>query len=135
MRSANAVVATVLLAASVATASHSTKSWATDSRGVLLAIARAPEWMRARQNPYQGRQDAVLAGAKLYRQHCAECHGREGWGTERAANLHAPDVQRATPGELEWLLRNGNLAQGMPSWSGLPEQRRWQIVSYLKTLH
>jgi mono/diheme cytochrome c family protein len=84
-------------------------------------------------DPYEGKADAVLAGAKRYRHHCAECHG-PGWGTERAANLHASDVQKATPGEVEWFLGNGNLLRGMPSWSGLPEQRRWQIVSYLKTL-
>jgi len=44
------------------------------------------------------------------------------------------DVRKATPGELAWLLRNGNLARGMPPWAGIPEQRRWQIVAYLKTL-
>jgi len=26
------------------------------------------------------------------------------------------------------------LKQGMPSWSRLPDQRLWQIVTYLKTL-
>jgi len=36
---------------------------------------------------------------------------------------------------LFWFLRNGNLRQGMPSWSGLPDQQRWQIVSFLKTVH
>jgi hypothetical protein len=43
-------------------------------------------------------------------------------------------VQNATPGELAWFLRNRNLAKGMPSWSGIPEERRRQIVTYLKTL-
>jgi hypothetical protein len=43
-------------------------------------------------------------------------------------------VQNATSGELVWFLRNGNLWLGMPSWSGLPVQRRWQIVTYLKSL-
>ena len=55
-------------------------------------------------------------------------------GHGRAMNLHLSAVQNATPGELEWFLRNGNLWRGMPSWSGLPEQRRWQIVAYLKSL-
>jgi hypothetical protein len=40
----------------------------------------------------------------------------------------------ATPGELVWFLRNGNLRGGMPSWSGLPIERRWQLVTYLKSL-
>jgi len=65
----------------------------------------------------------------------SENHGAHARGIGRALNLHLPYVQRATPGELEWFLRNGNVWAGMPSWSGLPEQRRWQIVSYLKSLH
>lgn len=109
--------------------------WPTDSRGVLLAIAQAPDKARNRENPYEGDPDAVLAGKKLFLQHCAECHGTNARGRGKAANLHMPDVQEATPGELEWLLRNGNLPRRMPAWSGLPEQRRWQIVAYIKSLH
>jgi mono/diheme cytochrome c family protein len=106
----------------------------TDDRGVLLAIARAPQKTRAWPNPYEGQPDAVFAGKKLFAQHCAECHGSNARGRGRAMNLHLSSVQNATPGELEWFLRNGNLWRGMPSWSGLPEQRRWQIVAYLKSL-
>jgi hypothetical protein len=51
-----------------------------------------------------------------------------------AISLRTPQVQNATAGELVWFLRNGNLLHGMPSWSGMPEQRRWQIVTYLKSL-
>lgn len=106
----------------------------TDDRGVLMAIAQAPQRTRERRNPYQGQPDAVLAGKKLFQQHCAECHGSNARGRGRAVNLHLSAVQNATAGELEWFLRNGNLWRGMPSWSGLPEQRRWQIVAYLKSL-
>ena len=106
----------------------------TDDRGVLQAIAKAPVKTRQCHNPYEDQPSALLAGKKLYIQHCAGCHGANGRGIGRAVNLHLPYVQRATPGELEWFLRNGNLWAGMPSWSGLPEQRRWQIVSYLKSL-
>lgn len=109
--------------------------WPTDSRGVLLPIARAPQKARDRTNPYEGNPDAVLAGKKLFLQHCAECHGKNARGRGKAANLHLPDVQDATPGELEWFLRNGNLPRRMPAWSGLPEQRRWQLVAYLKSFH
>jgi mono/diheme cytochrome c family protein len=123
-----------LFAASIAVAA-APNDWPKDNRGVLLAIAQAPAKMRSRHNPYEGTNDALLAGEKLYRQHCEECHGAEARGAGHAANLRASDVQNATPGELEWLLWNGNLRTGMPSWSGLPEERRWQIVAYLKSLH
>ncbi|HKV05358.1 MAG TPA: c-type cytochrome [Candidatus Acidoferrales bacterium] len=128
------LISALLLFASLAAGAGAAHDWKRDRRGVLLAIARAPVKARARKNPYEGRADAVAAGKKLYRRHCAECHGGDALGTATVANLRMADVQGATSGELEWFLRNGNLANGMPSWSGLPEQRRWQIVSYIKSL-
>jgi mono/diheme cytochrome c family protein len=107
---------------------------ATDDRGVLLVIAQAPAKTRDWKNPYEGNSDALRAGKKLYLQHCAECHGQNARGMRNAISLRTPQVQNATPGELVWFLRNGNLFHGMPAWSGLPEQRRWQIVTYLKSL-
>jgi cytochrome c oxidase cbb3-type subunit 2 len=107
---------------------------ATDDRGVLLVIAQAPAKTRDWKNPYEGNSDALLAGKKLYLQHCADCHGQNARGMRNAISLRTPQVQNATAGELVWFLRNGNLFYGMPAWSGLPEQRRWQIVTYLKSL-
>lgn len=104
------------------------------SRAIFAVIARAPAKARDQQNPYEGQPEAIAAGRKLFRQHCAECHGEDARGRGRAVDLHSPAVENATPGELAWFLRGGNLWHGMPSWSRLPEQRRWQIVSYLKTL-
>jgi mono/diheme cytochrome c family protein len=133
----NNQIAALLFTASVAVAATfaaAPKDWRKDNRGVLLSIAQAPAKARSLHNPYEGAEDALRAGEKLYRQHCEECHGSDARGSAHAANLRAPDVQNATPGELEWLLRNGNLRSGMPSWSGLPEPRRWQIVTYLKSL-
>jgi mono/diheme cytochrome c family protein len=43
-------------------------------------------------------------------------------------------VRQAPPGAIFWVLRNGALWRGMPSFSHLPEQQRWQIVTYLKSL-
>ena len=107
---------------------------ATDDRGVLLVIAQAPAKTRDWKNPYEGDPDAVLAGKKLYLQHCATCHAQNARGMRNAISLRSPQIQNATAGELVWFLRGGNLFHGMPSWSGLPEQRRWQIVTYLKSL-
>jgi mono/diheme cytochrome c family protein len=107
----------------------------TDDRGVLQAIAQAPLKTRQWHNPYTDQPEAVRAGEKLFLQHCAECHGSDARGIGSGVNLRLPAVQNATPGELDWFLRNGNLWRGMPSWSGLPEERRWQIVTYLKSLH
>ena len=50
------------------------------------------------------------------------------------ALAQSADKEPAAVLELAWFVRGGNLRHGMPSWSGLPELRRWQIVAYLKTL-
>ena len=108
---------------------------------LLLAVAgdgvwmtRVPEKNRQRQNPFDSASNAVAAGAKLFRQNCASCHGDEGTGRDKHPNLHSDRIRNATPGELEWLLNNGSLRNGMPSWSRLPEPQRWQIVSFLKEM-
>ena len=97
-------------------------------------LLRVPQEARLRLNPMAEDPDAIAAGAKLFRQNCASCHGRDGQGNEKRPNLHADRIRNAAPGELEWLLKNGSLRNGMPSWSRLPEPQRWQLVSFLKSL-
>jgi mono/diheme cytochrome c family protein len=95
---------------------------------------KVPEKDRVRQNPFAQDPSAAAAGAKLFRQNCAQCHGSEALGLDKRPNLHSDRIRNATPGELEWLLKNGSMRNGMPPWSRLPEQQRWQIVTYLKSL-
>lgn len=94
----------------------------------------APAAVAGVQNPYRGEANAVLAGKKLFRRHCASCHGENAEGRGTAPPLRSPVVQRTPDGVLYWFLKNGKLRAGMPSWSGLPPQQRWQIVSFLKSL-
>jgi len=99
-----------------------------------LWVTRVPEKDRARENPFAGNSSAQAAGAKLFKQNCASCHGDDAFGKDHHPSLHSDRVRNATPGELQWLLSNGSMKNGMPSWSRLPEQQRWQIVSFLKSL-
>jgi mono/diheme cytochrome c family protein len=99
-----------------------------------VALGQAPAKAASWRNAYAGQPDAVLAGRKLFRRHCAECHGADAAGSMKAPDLRSPTVQQAAPGVLFWFLTNGNLWYGMPSWSGLPDQQRWQLVTYLKSL-
>jgi mono/diheme cytochrome c family protein len=101
---------------------------------VYAELAKAPKRAVARRNPLERDPEAVAAGAKLFEQHCAECHGETGEGGRKAPSLLAPEVQQATPGTLFWILTNGVVRRGMPVWSKLPEPQRWQIVTYLKSL-
>ncbi len=97
-------------------------------------INSVPQANRSRQNPLAGDPNSVPAGGKLFQQHCASCHGSQAEGRGNHPNLRSDKIKGATPGELEWLLKNGSLKHGMPSWSRLPEAQRWQLVTFLKSL-
>ena len=101
---------------------------------IYAELQKAPEKARNRTNPLQNDPDAVAAGAILFEQHCAECHGNSAEGSRKAPSLQVPEVQTATPGTLFWLLTNGVVRKKMPVWSKLPEPQRWQLVRYIKSL-
>ena len=96
-------------------------------------IQRVPAKARDRRDPFQGDDHTLLAGAKLYARECASCHGRNREGGRHAPPLIQPEVQKASSGTLFWVLRNGSLHRGMPSFAHLPEAQRWQIVTFLKS--
>jgi len=89
---------------------------------------------RDKQNPYSRQADAVAAGSRLFSEHCAKCHGDDALGQGKRPSLRTPDVQNASDGEIFWILKNGFLRRGMPSWSSLPDASRWQLVTYVKSL-
>lgn len=97
-------------------------------------LQHVPPAAASRSNPFEGRPEAVAAGRKLFGDHCAQCHGDNAQGTRKKPSLHTEIVHNARDGELEWFLANGNPAKGMPSWSKLPDQQRWQIVRFIKSL-
>src|SRR5258705_6396232 len=83
-------------------------------------------------NPYESKED-FQAGERLFRQHCAACHGGDGSG------WHAPPLDR--PG-----LRHGDtdmsiyqvLRDGVPGTPMQPapvsQVERWRLVGYIRTL-
>ena len=91
-----------------------------------------PQKARLRANPYANEPSAAQAGEKLFARFYSPCHRASRSGKWRAPDLRSPLVRETLPGELFWILRNGMLRQGMPSWSHLPEEQRWQIITWLQ---
>lgn len=96
---------------------------------------QAPLQWAGKPNPLAGNSLAQEAGAKLYQRECAECHGARAEGIGKAPSLKQPNVSQAAPGALQWILWNGAIFHGMPSFAHLPETERWQIIAFLKTLN
>ncbi len=96
---------------------------------------RVPAKDHARANPLAGHPDAIAAGALVYSDHCAQCHKADARGdSHKRPSLRSEHIRTAADGDLEWFLRQGDLAHGMPTWSSLPSEQRWQLVAYLKSI-
>ncbi len=103
------------------------------------ATQKHPKWQAppdaaAKKNPVGDKPEVVAGGKKLFMRHCAECHNEDGSGLQDAANLQLPEVQKQTDGALFWKITTGNVKNGMPPFSRLSDDERWQIVSFLRTL-
>jgi len=120
--------ALLLLIASSALAVYAT------SNGAWLAKVPAKE--HDKSNPYHDQTDAIAAGRRVFVDHCAHCHGEDAEGTKKRPSLRTSRVQQeATEGDLYWLLRNGSMGYGMPTWGKLGDPQIWQVVTYLRSLH
>jgi mono/diheme cytochrome c family protein len=97
------------------------------------SFRNAPASAAQMKNPYAGDAQAAAGGKKLYAQNCAQCHGNNLQGMGPAPTLLSPKVKDAKSGELFWFITNGNLNNGMPSWSQLPKPQRWQLVTFLES--
>lgn len=110
---------------------------------LLLCMAAADgKWLRnvppdyhSKVNPYAGQAEAIAGGELLFADRCAKCHGKDALGRGKRPSLRSARVQvQATEGDIFWLLKNGNLGRGMPTWSAMPEPSRWQVIAYVKSL-
>jgi len=95
----------------------------------------APASARAMKNPYADERLAAVAGAKLYSNNCAKCHGDRGQGMGNVPGLARGAAQSAKDGEIFWYITKGDIRNSMPSWAQLPARDRWQIVTYLKMMN
>ncbi len=94
----------------------------------------APDRAAARPNPLSNRPELAAGGRKIFEQRCAQCHGDDAQGTNRAPNLLTRRVQAQTDGALFWKISSGDTRAGMPSFSYLPAPERWQLVLHLRSL-
>jgi mono/diheme cytochrome c family protein len=119
------VVGAALLWASAICLASSNGAW----------LKKVPAADRQRTNPYAGQPEAVDAGKNLFRNNCAKCHGAAAEGKGSRPSLRSERLKAATDGEMAWIIKNGQTFKGMPSWGGLPDQMRWQLVAYLRSLN
>jgi glucose/arabinose dehydrogenase len=94
----------------------------------------APDSAKEMKNPYEGQAAAAKAGHLAYARNCLSCHGKTGGGTGNVPSLVDGKLNSVSSGEIFWFVTKGDKDNGMPSWSFLPEQQRWQIVTYVREM-
>ncbi|GAA3764373.1 c-type cytochrome [Terriglobus aquaticus] len=96
--------------------------------------------------PFQADAQTYQAGAQIYVQQCASCHGTPGHDVAFASGMfprtpqlwkkHANGVVGVSddePGETFWKVKNGIRLSGMPSYQNvLSPTQMWQVTLLLK---
>ena len=95
------------------------------------------------KNPQPADEDNMLAGARVYQQQCAVCHGAPGGTMTAIAGGMFPnppqlfemrDMMTEDPeGETYWKVTNGIRLSGMPAFAKtLSDTQRWQLTLLVK---
>ena len=91
----------------------------------------APASAKVMKNPLAGQPAAIDAGKTVYARNCLACHGKTLKGTGNVPSLVDGKLKGVTEGEMFWFITKGDKDNGMPSWAFMPEEKRWQVVSYV----
>lgn len=86
---------------------------------------------------------SIAHGLQLYDDHCAVCHGTEGYGDgpaaaglrPRPADLTAKHTADHTAGDIFWWLTHGMKGRAMPGFQDrLSEEERWDLINVVRIL-
>jgi thiosulfate dehydrogenase len=96
-------------------------------------------------SPLQPTPDNLVAGAAVYNQHCAFCHGIPDKPSPLAKHMYPPvpqlwarhgavvGVSDDPVGETFWKVKNGIRLTGMPAYADmLSQEQMWQVSLLLK---
>lgn len=100
---------------------------------VMFAGCAAVVWSQgARDN---GKTASANRGKQTFSSACAQCHGLDGKGSERAPNIvDRTNVQRLSDAQIFHIIENGVPGTGMPAFHSLQNSQIRALVFYLRTL-
>ncbi len=116
-------------------------NWALHTLAKRSIEKRASEEVRA--VPNLENQARIAAGARHYREVCAQCHGAPGTDPStlgRGLMPKPPDLadtshHQWTSAEQFWIVKHGIKMTGMPAWGpSNPDREIWDVVAFLRTL-
>ena len=108
--------------------------------GMDMSHWASPKSESVKKNPIKLSSESILAGAELYQNNCATCHGNnaEGNGIASASLKQKPANLRLMAGthpdgDLAYKINTGRGA--MPGWEGtLSNTEVWHLVNYIQLM-
>jgi cytochrome c oxidase cbb3-type subunit III len=74
-------------------------------------------------------------GKQIFTSSCAQCHGLDGKGSERAPNIaERPNIQRLSDSQIFHIIQNGVPGTGMPAFHSFDNGQIRAVVAHLRTL-
>jgi mono/diheme cytochrome c family protein len=94
------------------------------------------------ESPLPADESNLLAGAKVYSQNCAGCHGKLDQPASPRSKTFYPHIPQLLPpgkgvnddtvGATHWVVKNGIRFSAMPSFDGrLTDSELWQVTQFL----
>jgi mono/diheme cytochrome c family protein len=115
------------------------------SLGDRLLDASLEKRAKGLHNPIKANDSAALAaGAKLYANNCAGCHGEAGrpseWGSKgfypRVPQFHQVKESELTPEEAFTAIHDGIRYSGMGAWKGMmTDDDMWKVANFVARIH
>ena len=94
----------------------------------------APETYHNARSPVRATPENVAAGARLYVEYCAACHGKDGRGRGRSPELLNYLVQTPEAGDENLLRVISEGRRRMPAFkSALQDDEIGQIIAYMRS--
>jgi len=76
----------------------------------------------------------VAGGRRIFRPHCAACHGLDGRGGEHAPSIVQDQVKSMSDDDLKGIIRSGIPGKGMPEFSSLGAVAINAVVAALREM-
>ena len=112
-------------------------------KALMFSSARASVRRRAPElpNPVPPTDENLIAGAKIYSDECAGCHGAAGKADQTSDSLYPPIPQLPVVGtayseaQIFWIAKHGIRLSGMfanGKWDS--DQKLWTVAAYIKRI-
>ncbi len=100
---------------------------------IFAAMLLSPQL--ARTSPRNSNHAEAIEGRKIFASRCADCHGLDGTGTQRAPNIATnPQVQDLSQKELFQIVSAGMPGVGMPAFRSLGTDGINAVTDYIRIL-